>query len=114
MQLSTTGNLATLAAIFLAKEELSQAVSKAEEALLILDGCGGEGPEFPQRDYFSCYRVLAAVKQRSRAETVLRSAYDLTKGRANKITDPALRQLFLEQVAINREIIAEAKKVLGI
>jgi len=114
MLLSTADNLTIVAAAHLALGDTTQAIDYARQTLAILDKCGGDGPEFPQRDYFICYQVLTAAKQQDQAEAILRSAYDLIKDRADKITDPALRQSFLEQVAINREIIAEAKRVLGI
>ena len=72
----------------------------------------GEGPEFPQRDYFLCYQVLAAAGQAERARAALQSAYDLFMMRADKITDPVLRQSFLERVPINREIVQEYENVM--
>ena len=33
---------------------------------------------------------------------------------SEKITDPALRQSFLDNIAVNRKIVAEAERVLGI
>jgi hypothetical protein len=50
--------------------------------------------------------------QQERARAALQLAYNLVKARADKIIDPTLHQSFLERVAINREIMAEAKKVL--
>jgi hypothetical protein len=87
--------------------DIEQALVYAQEALTILEECGGEGPESPQRDYFLCHQVLAAAGQAERAQTALQSAYDLVIARADKMTDPALRQSFLEQVAINHKIVQE-------
>jgi len=39
------------------------------------------------------------------AEAALQSAYDLIMVHAEKITDPTLRQSFLENAPINRQII---------
>ncbi|UCC89076.1 MAG: hypothetical protein JSV81_07145, partial [Anaerolineales bacterium] len=107
MLLNTTDDLATLAAACLGAGDIDQALTYAQEALIILEECGGEGPEFPQRDYFICYQVLAAAGQASRARAALRSAFDLLMARADKITDLDLRQSFLERVAVNREIVKE-------
>ena len=73
----------------------------------ILDECGGEGPEFPQQDYFFCYQVLQAVGQPAAAHEALGSAHELVTRQAEKIANPALRQSFLERVPINRHIIQE-------
>ena len=102
----TADNRAVLAVIYLSAGDIPKALSQAEQALSILDECGGEGPEFSLRDYFVCYQVLTASGETERAQAALRSAYDLVMARAGKITDPALRQSYLERVAINREILA--------
>jgi tetratricopeptide (TPR) repeat protein len=106
MRPSTADNLAILAAIGLAANETAQVLGYAEQAFVILNECGGEGPEFPQRDYFICHQVFTANGEKRLAQLALQSAYHLVMGRADKITDPALHQSFLERVAINREIIA--------
>jgi tetratricopeptide (TPR) repeat protein len=113
MRLNTTDDLATLAAAHLAAGDVAEALDYAEQALAILEDCGGEGPEFPQQDFFICYQVLVAAGQAKRARATLQSAYNLVMARANKIADPVLRQSFLEKVAINREIVTEAGRVLA-
>jgi tetratricopeptide (TPR) repeat protein len=105
MQLDTADNLAILAAIGLSASDIPQALSYADQTLAILAEAGEEGPEFPQRDYLICHRVLIAGGEMERAQAVLRSAYDLVMTRAEKITDPALRQSFLGRVVVNREIV---------
>jgi predicted ATPase/class 3 adenylate cyclase len=103
----TTADLTTLAAAHLAAGDVAQALNYAQQALAILEECGGEGPEFPQRDYYICHQVLSAAGQEDAARAALQSAYDQVLARADRITAPALRQSFLEQVPINREIIQE-------
>ncbi|MEM7134382.1 MAG: tetratricopeptide repeat protein [Chloroflexota bacterium] len=105
MRLSTTGNLATLGEIYLSNNKLLQALEYAEMAISILDECHGEGPEFSQQDYFICSRIFEAAGQAIRAQAALQSAYELIMTRAGRITDPNLRQSFLTEVAINREIV---------
>jgi class 3 adenylate cyclase/predicted ATPase len=112
MRLNSTDDLATLAAIHLAADDLIQALDYTRRALAILDECGGEGPEFPQRGYFICYQVLSAAGRKETAQVALQSAYRLVMARAEKITDPALRRSFLDQVAINREIVQEHENVM--
>jgi len=107
LRLFTTGDLATLGAAYLASNDIPKALDYTQQALLILEECGGEGPEFPQQDYFICYQVLRAAGQTDAACDALRSAYGLVMARAEKITDPAMRQSFLERVPVNREIVQE-------
>jgi tetratricopeptide (TPR) repeat protein len=102
----TTADLATLAAAYQSGGDGAQAVNYAGQALAILDGCGGQGPELPQRDYFVCYQVFKANGQLEPARSALNSAHRLVMARADNIPDPLLRQSFLENVAISREIIA--------
>jgi tetratricopeptide (TPR) repeat protein len=105
LQLDTTFNLTTLAMAYLKRGEQEQALDYVREALVILDACGGEGPEFPQRDYFLCAQVLQAAGEQLAAQQALRQAYDLVMARAAKISDPAWYQSFLERVPINRQIV---------
>ena len=113
LRLRTTDDLATLAAAHLAAADLAQALDYAHQTLTILQECGGEGPEFPQRDYLIAYRVLTAAGQIDEAQLALKSAYDLVMVRADKIIDPILRRSFLENVAVNQEIVAEAMQMLA-
>jgi adenylate cyclase len=107
LRLWTTPDLATLAAAHLAAGNAARAASYAHQAIAVLDECGGQGPEYPYRDYFVCYQVLSAAGQEEAASSALRAAYNLVMAHAEKIADPALRQSFLERVQINREIVRE-------
>lgn len=108
----TPDDLATLAAAHLAAGEANQAQEYAQQAMTILDTCGGEGPESPQRDYLICYQVLFDCGQKGAARVALQSAHNLVKARADKITDLALRQSFLERVKVNRQIAQEYERVM--
>lgn len=105
LRLWTTADLTTLAASHYQIGDIDAAGNYARRALDILDECRGEGPENPQQDYFMCYQVLQALGQADVAARALRSAYGLVMARAEKITDPALRQSFLENAPTNREIV---------
>jgi predicted ATPase/class 3 adenylate cyclase len=106
LTLRTTADLTTLAAASLAIGAIDQALDYANQALAILDACRGEGPEFPQEDYAICARVLSAAGQHEAAQQASQMAYRLVMARATKITDPVLRQSFLEHVPGNRAIVA--------
>ena len=54
--------------------------------------------------------ILSRLLQKEMARAALQSAYNLVMARAEKITDPALRQSFLERVPVNREILQEYVK----
>ncbi len=107
LTLWATADLTTLASAYLARGDTAQALDCARQALSILDGCGGEGPEYPHRDYYVCYQVLSASGQEEAARSALQSAYNLVMARAEKIIDPALRRSFLERVEVNREIVQD-------
>jgi tetratricopeptide (TPR) repeat protein len=107
LHLFSADNLATLASAYLATADRVLALDYARQALAILDECGGEGPEFPQQDYFTCYQVLQACGQTEAAQHALNSAYGLVMKHAQKIVDPAMRQSFLERVPGNRQIVQE-------
>ena len=64
------------------------------------------GSKEPFRIYLTCYQVLQAVDD-PRAEEILETAYEMLQERAAKIEDESLQRSFLENVPINREIIAE-------
>jgi predicted ATPase/class 3 adenylate cyclase len=105
MRFATPDDLAILAAAYLARGDLAQALEYVAQTQAILEEYGGQGPEFPQQDYFIVYQVLTAAGQSESAQAALRSAYRLVMDKADKITDPTLRQSFLERVAINQAII---------
>ncbi len=105
-----TADLTTLASACLDLGDMAKALDYAHQALAILDECGGQGPEYPQRDYFVCYQVLAADGQVEASRAALASAYRLIMTQAGKINDPALRQSFLKKVEINRQIVEEYAK----
>ncbi len=106
MRLFTADDLATLAAAQQALGQMAKALDYARQARALLDECGGQGPETPQRDYFVCHQVFRAAGETAAARHCLTEAKRLIKERAEKIKDPGLRQSFLERVPINREIMA--------
>jgi adenylate cyclase len=108
--LGTTTALAACALAHLESQAVDRALACAKQAKDILDECGGEGAEYPQRDYLACYRVLDAAGQAEEASAALRAAHDLVLARAGKIHDPALRRSFLEKVSVNRQVLAEAAR----
>lgn len=113
LHLRTIDDLATLALAAVQAGDLERGLVLGQEAFDLLETCHGEGPEFPQRAYFIGYQVFTANGETERAHTALTSAYTLVMNRANKIIDPALRQSFLEQVRINRDIVAAYQGIIS-
>jgi tetratricopeptide (TPR) repeat protein len=64
-----------------------------------------EGTDQPLRVFLSCYLVLRALDD-PRADGILETAYGMLKARADGISDPSTRQVFLENVTYNREILS--------
>jgi tetratricopeptide (TPR) repeat protein len=102
----TMDSLAGLARVCLSRGDLNQAQVHVEEILSYLEGDNLEGIEEPFSVYLTCYRVLRA-SQDARAEIVLNTAHRLLQERAARISDEDLRRLFLENVAVHREIVRE-------
>ena len=103
--LSSTAVYATLAAAHLGLGNRAAAEQAARAALAILDECGGEGPDFPQRDYWLCAQTLAALGDRE-AQHAEQQAAALLQQRAERISDGGLRHSFLTRVAVHAEISA--------
>lgn len=101
----TTADLAILASAHHALGDGAQALNYAQQSIALLDECQGEGPEFPQQDYFMAAQVLLALGQVDAARAALRAAHTTLQMRADRISDPALRQAFLERVPMNQMII---------
>jgi len=101
--------LAGLARLSLARGERTQALSHVEEILTHLETGNLDGALEPYRIYLTCYQVLSA-NQDPRARETLADAYNLLQERAENIANESLRRSFLENVAVNREIISEYEK----
>jgi class 3 adenylate cyclase/tetratricopeptide (TPR) repeat protein len=106
LELWTTADLATLAAAHLALDQAQPAVDYAQQALKLLDAHRNEGIESPCRDYFVCAQICRQVGDLATASAALHTAYDHMQQKASKISDPTLRQQFLERIPLHQEITA--------
>jgi predicted ATPase/class 3 adenylate cyclase len=104
LSVSTTADHVTLAQAHLELGEGRAALRHVQIALNILEECGGVGPDFPQRDYWLCHRVLRDLGDGPRAERALARAHAILREQAQKISDAAMRQSYLENVWFNRAI----------
>ncbi|MEZ4731340.1 MAG: tetratricopeptide repeat protein [Caldilineaceae bacterium] len=105
LELSTTSDLSIIAIAQLALQNEGKALEAVRKALNILDECDGEGPDFPQRDYWLCYQVLQALEEKPLAAHALASAHRLLMRQAERISDPDMRRSYLDNVAFNRSIL---------
>ncbi len=97
-------DVAGLARIALAQNNPDLAKSHVDEILKWIDENGTGGIEYPLQVYLTCYDILKATTD-ERATSILNTAHTTLMDQANDITDPSLRQSFLENVASNRGII---------
>jgi class 3 adenylate cyclase/tetratricopeptide (TPR) repeat protein len=96
---------AGIARIYLQQGESAAARRHADQILAQLEQDGTlEGTDQPLRVYLNCYLVLSGTED-SRAMRILNTAHDMLKTRANGISDPSARKLFLENITYNKEIL---------
>lgn len=105
LNLSTTSDLAIIATAQLGVHNSAEALATARQAIQILNGCAGEGPDFPQRDYWMCYQVLQSLGETAQASQALAAAYRLLMRQAEQINDPIMRRSYLDNVAFNQSIL---------
>jgi tetratricopeptide (TPR) repeat protein len=103
--LSTPVVHATLAAAHLGLGNTRSAEASAHQAIAVLDECGGEGPDFPQRDYWMAANVLESLGRQEAAQSARNRALALLLARAERISDTAMRRTFLEVVPVHVAIM---------
>ena len=105
---------AGLARVSMARGETEQALIQVEDILAYIEANTPpkgssfclDGTEEPFRILLTCYHALKANTD-GRAHSILTDAYNLLQKRAANISDEHLRDCFLNNVAINREIVDE-------
>lgn len=97
--------LAGLARIALQQGDAALALRHVEAILPQLEALPLEGPVEPFRVYLTCYCALAANGD-PRAPGLHARARERLFAQAEKITDPALRRSFMENVPAHRELAA--------
>ncbi|MBY8998718.1 MAG: hypothetical protein KGD60_13390, partial [Candidatus Thorarchaeota archaeon] len=106
---------AGLARVSMACGDTEQALTQVEEILMYLEnevpsmGHPLDGTKEPFRILLTCYQVLKANHD-PRSNTILEDAYNLLQTRAANISDDYLRYCFLNNVAVNREIVEVYEK----
>ncbi|RIK44620.1 MAG: hypothetical protein DCC55_01775 [Chloroflexi bacterium] len=114
LELSTTAVLATLAITHLALGDERMARTYAHQAVALLDACGGDGPDYPQRDYWVCHQVFQTLREPALAQHALQAARRLLMTNADKITDPHMRESFLHNISHNHTILTALGETIGV
>ena len=89
-----------LAHLYVHQGSWTEALAQVEEVLGLDPSLGGS-----LWSYLNCYQILQLYTQ-----TILKSAYNLLTEQADKINDEELRDSFLNNVAVHKEIREEFGK----
>jgi hypothetical protein len=91
----------------LAQGHIAEAYEEIETCAAYLTAHRGDGMEFPVVAYLSCHDVLQAADRPHAARWMLDEAHELLMGIVASISDPAMREGLLGNVAANRRVLAE-------
>jgi len=105
-------SLAGLARLALAGGDMPAALERVEELLKVHETRGFGGAKEPFRIYLTCYQVLEAAED-SRAVGIINTACTCLMAQRACIWDETLKRSFLEDVAVNREILLAFGKTRG-
>jgi tetratricopeptide (TPR) repeat protein len=100
-----------LARVALAQGRLAMALEPLEVTLAWMATEGIKDLEFPFLAYLTIYHVLIAAGYTERARRCLTEAYDALMGQADKLETPSIREQFLENVAVHRQIVTSYRKL---
>jgi class 3 adenylate cyclase/tetratricopeptide (TPR) repeat protein len=103
-------DLAGLARVALATSDVTGALNYVEEILGWTDEHGVRSIENPLKVYLTCADVLTAAGQIERTSDILQTAKALLMEQAARISDDRIRQAFLNDVAVHREMIERLAK----
>ncbi|MBI1743484.1 tetratricopeptide repeat protein [Candidatus Acetothermia bacterium] len=90
---------------YLGLNELERALTASSQAIQMLEA--GESCSTPQEIQFNHFHVLWAQGRHEEALKYLQMAYDAVMQRAERLSDAELRESFLKNVTLNREIVEE-------
>jgi len=102
--------LTGLVEVYLLQNELDSAQSHTAQILDQIKRSSLDGVIEPFWIHWTCYRLLRARRD-PRAATLLIQTHALLQQQAARVDDTVLRQSFLENVAVHRQIVEEFKQV---
>lgn len=88
-----------------------EAFSQIEESLKWIERHDIADVDLLLTIYLTAYRVLTEVGQEQRAGKLLKDAYQLLQSKAAEIQSDSLRSLFLNNVAVHRDIVATWEEI---
>jgi hypothetical protein len=80
------------------------ALERSNEICSYLEENGPEAMEFPILAYLTCARVYEKTGDQERRQKSIEDGYKQLMERAEKISDPEWRRVYLEEVQENQEI----------
>ena len=108
-ELGETGNyvasLSALGEAYLVNGELDRADRCLQEAIEQLSNNSGSGEYPPQNIWWIYHRLCLTDNRSDEAQQALQRAYELVQAKSNQISDPDLKQSYLEQVQTNAAIM---------
>ncbi len=105
---STTTDLATIALVLAKEQRVQEAMATCARLLEIFDASDPYEIEYPQRDLYITYLVAKTSGNGAFANRLLHKALEVVQQRAVRISDDALRNSFLENVRLNRDVMLAA------
>lgn len=97
-------NLAGLASISHAQGNQEQAQEHVQEILSWITSHGVNGIEYPIRVYLTCISILRDAGEHAQAEQLIDDALAYMEEKASHISDPLIKQAFLENVPLHKEL----------
>ncbi|GIK71642.1 MAG: adenylyl cyclase [Chloroflexota bacterium] len=110
VEASMTTDLATLINVRLARGDTTSAWALADRLMALFAQSEVHQIEYPQRALFTAAQAAAACGREESAAVLFKRAYDLVQAQAQRISDEALRRSYLENVRINRVVVAAFAK----
>jgi hypothetical protein len=98
-------DLGGLARVALQQNQLQLATVYMEEAWQWIQERGVQGILSPLQVYLTIVDVMAANGRHAEAQSTTETAYQLLLQQANRFTDQATRQAFLEKVPLHQRVI---------
>jgi predicted ATPase/DNA-binding SARP family transcriptional activator len=100
-----------LARVALARGRIAEALEPMEDMVAWINAEGIQSLDFSFVGYMTIYKVLVAAGDTDRARGFLTEAHHALMERANKLEAPSIRDQFLKNVAVHREIVAAYREL---
>jgi class 3 adenylate cyclase/tetratricopeptide (TPR) repeat protein len=101
--------LSGMARCALESGQLEQARKHSLEICAYLEENGSQGMEFPTLAYLTCARVFEQTGDEERRRESIEKGYQQLMERAEKISDPEWRKIFLKEVSENHDLFRMAE-----